>query len=97
MDVGYNPRRGDSRIVGHGLQDSIIKLNGARDEQGVVRGLGRHDGRLGRRSRNGPVNGFIFEVVGGQGVSLGREGSVQFRQRQALVQVSGDQAESLCR
>jgi hypothetical protein len=85
--------------VGHGLQNSIVKLNGARDEQSVVRGLDRrHGGRLGSGGRrNGTINGFIFDVVRSQGVSLGREGSVQLRQRQALVQVSGDQAEALRR
>lgn len=80
--------------MGHRLQDSIVKFDGARDEQGVVRGLGRH-GRLelfGGGRRNREVDRFIFDVVRSEGVSLGREGSVKLRQRQALIQVSGNQA-----
>lgn len=37
--------RQDSRIVGHGLEDGIVELNGPRNEQGGVRSLGRHGGR----------------------------------------------------
>jgi len=85
--------------VGHRLEDGIVEFDGARDEQGVVRGLGRHGGlglglfRGGRKNRE--IDGFIFDVVGCQGVSLGREGSVKLRQRQALIQMSGNQAEAL--
>lgn len=64
--------------MGHGLEDGIIEFDGARDEQGVVRGLGRHGGlRLfGGGRRNRAIDGFIFDVVRSEGVSLGREGSV---------------------
>lgn len=32
--------------MAHGLQDLIVKLNGARDEQGGVGGLARHSAGL---------------------------------------------------
>ena len=84
--------------MGHGLQHGIVELDGARDEQSIVRGLGRHfgGGRSGSRGR-GAIDGFIFEVVRGERVSFGREGSVEFRQRQPLIQVSGNQTEPLRR
>lgn len=37
----------------------------------------------------------MFDVVWGLGVPLGRERGVEFRQRESLVQVSGDQAQTL--
>jgi hypothetical protein len=65
--------------VGHGLEHRIVELDGSWDQEGVVRGLSRHLGsRFGERGRrNGAVDGFIFDVVGDKGVSLGREGSVE--------------------
>jgi hypothetical protein len=38
---------GNSRIVGHRLKDSIIELDGSWNQQGGVRGLGRHSGSRG--------------------------------------------------
>jgi hypothetical protein len=83
--------------MGHGLEDGIVELDGSWDQEGVVRGLRRHVGRwFGERGRgNGAINGFIFDVVRYKRVSLGREGGIEVRQRKALVQVSGDQAQTL--
>jgi hypothetical protein len=55
------------RIVGHRLQHSIVEFDGARDEQGVVRGLSRHGGFRGIRGGiwDGAIEGFIFGVVRG--------------------------------
>lgn len=35
---------GNSRIVGHGLEDGIIEFDGSWDQEGVVRGLSGHSG-----------------------------------------------------
>lgn len=83
--------------MGHGLQHGIVELNRARDEQGVVRRLGRHGGLWSRCRKKRSVERFILDIVGSEGVSLGREGGVELGQRQALIQVSGDQAEALRR
>ena len=83
--------------MGHGLENGIVELDGSWDQEGVVRGLSRHLGSwFGERSRrNGAIDGFIFDVVRNKRVSLGREGGIEVRQREALVQVSGDQAQTL--
>lgn len=48
--TGQHPIMGSSiPEVAHGLQDSIIKLNGPWDEQGSMFGLGRHACGGGRR------------------------------------------------
>jgi hypothetical protein len=69
--------------VRHGLEHGIVELDGTRDQEGVVRGLSGHLGcRFGEKGRrNGAVDGFIFDVVWEEGVSLGREGSVEVGQR----------------
>lgn len=44
---------------------------------------------------SGAIGGVIFDVVGSLGVPFGREWGVKFRQRESLIQVSGDQAQAL--
>ena len=39
----------DSRIVGHGLEDGIVELNGSGNEQSGMGRLGRHGGQRGLR------------------------------------------------
>lgn len=86
--------------MGHGLQDGIVKLDGPWDQQGVVGGLRRHDAALlGGEvwlgdGGEGPVDGFILDVVGFERLSLGRERRVQLGQRQTLVEVSGDERQA---
>lgn len=41
------------------------------------------------------IGGFIIGVVGSLGVPFGREWGVKFRQRESLIQMSGDQAQAL--
>lgn len=61
--------------MGHRLQDSIVKLNGAGDQQGGVRGLRRHGGGclFGGLQEDGWRGRFIdlnVNVVWGKSVSL---------------------------
>lgn len=95
-------KEGHSRIVGHGLQDGIVKFDGPWDQQGRVRGLGRHSGGGAEASgldlrENGAVEGFILDIVRVDGDPLGREGSVKFGQRDTLAEVSGDQTQARSR
>lgn len=60
---------GDSRIVGHGLKDSIVELDGSWNQQGGVRGLGRHSGSRGYGLSQGSgrkrdaIKRLIFKIV----------------------------------
>lgn len=85
--------------MGHGLENGIVELDRSWDQESVVRGLSRHVGSWFRERgrRNGAIDGFIFDVVRNKRVSLGRERGIEVRQRKALVQVSGDQAQTLRR
>jgi len=91
--------------VGHGLQDGIVELNGPWDQQGRVRGLRGHAGDgaegsgLGRGERrgDGAVDGFILDVVGREGVPLGREGRVELGERRALAEVPGNDTQARSR
>lgn len=88
--------------MGHGLKDSIVEFNGPGNQEGGVGSLGRHGGRgvfRGRVGRGveGAVDGVINQVVRSGGIPLGREGGIELRQRELLIQMSGDQAQPLRR
>lgn len=74
-------------VVAHGLEDSIVELNWARNEQGGVRWLARHG--LGRFRRNYfrrlwwfacYVALVVFEVC----TAFSREGRVQLEERSGV-------------
>ena len=88
---------GIAPVVAHGLQDSIVELNGARDEEGGVSFLGGHAGWLDLLL--GVVallelgaGGVVFEVgVWGSGAFCG-ERSVEFQW--FTVQMSRDETQT---
>lgn len=90
--------------MGHGLQDRIVEFNGSRDEEGTMGWLRRHlvfvlvVRLLGNNIRvnrgRGSLDRLIFQIVGLDRQSFGRERRVQFRQRQPLVEMSGNEGQA---
>jgi hypothetical protein len=103
LTEGIYKRLADVRfaVVAHGLQNFIVELNGARDEQRGVGGLARHVDRfdcllwLRLRLGLGRLLGFddVSLVVDGADASLSREGRVQFKEWFRL-EVSREEAEA---